>query len=86
MNKIVDFKSFVIGVLVTFCITLVMGAAGFTNISSEGRFQIVARDNHVYVLDSSNGRVWEGFAPSTAGRTSQNFHAEKISPDSTDKD
>ncbi len=85
MNKI-DFKSFIIGVLVTFCITLVMGAADFTSISSEGRFKIVSRDNHVYVLDSSNGRVWERYSPSTSGRTSQNFHAEKISPDSTDRD
>ena len=86
MNKKVDFKSLIIGALVTFCIVLVMGAEGFTSISSEGRFQIVARDNHVYVLDSRNGRVWERYSPSTSGRTSQNFHAEKISPDSTDRD
>ncbi len=86
MSKQVDLKSFIIGVLVTFCITLVMGSAGLPINSSDGRFEIIARDNHVYVLDSTNGRVWESFSPSASGRTSQNFHAEKLSPDATDKD
>ena len=87
MNRQVDFKSFIIGVLVMVCITLAMGATrNIVSPSTDSRFQIVARDNHVYVLDSNNGRVWERYAPSTSGRTSQNFHAEKISPDATDRD
>ncbi|MBN2589557.1 MAG: hypothetical protein JXA96_06830 [Sedimentisphaerales bacterium] len=71
---------------VTVCITLAMGALWFTSALSGERFQIVARDNHVYVFDRSNGRVWERYSPSTSGMTSQNSHAGKISSDSTDKD
>ena len=86
MNRQVDLKSFIIGVLVTICITMFMGASGYNRASSGGRFQIIARDNHAYIIDSDNGRVWERYAPSTTGRTSKNFHAEKISPDATDTD
>ena len=86
MNKQIDFKSFIIGILVTMCIILFMGASRYSSASSDGRFQIALRDNHAYIIDTENGRVWERYAPSSQGRTSQNFHAEKISPDATDKD
>ena len=87
MNRQIDFKSLIIGVLVTVCITLAMGASVYQpGPAPESRFKIVARDNHVYVLDSTNGRVWEKFAPNTAGRTSQNFLADKTSSAATDKD
>ena len=85
MNRQIDFKSFLIGILVTVCIALAMGAR-FSSATSEGRFQIAVRDNHAYVIDSTDGRVWERFLPSSQGRTSKNFHSEKISPDSTDRD
>ena len=85
MNRQIDFKSFLIGILVTVCIALAMGAR-FSSSTSEGRFQIAVRDNHAYIIDSANGRAWERYAPSNQGRTSRNFHAEKLSPDSTDQD
>ena len=86
MNKQIDLKSFVIGVLVTICITMFMGASRFNSASTDGRFQIIARDNHAYVIDTTNGRVWERYAPSTSGRSSSNFHSEKISDSATDRD
>ncbi len=84
MNRQIDFKSLIIGILVTVCIVLAMGA-GFSSASS-GRFQLSLRDNHAYIIDTANGRVWERYAPANQGRTSKNFHAEKISPEATDQD
>ena len=84
MSKQIDFKSLVIGILITVCITLAMGASNYPGTSSAGRFQIALRDNHAYVLDTVNGRVWERYLPSSQGRTSNSFHAEKLSDDATD--
>jgi hypothetical protein len=86
MNRQIDFKSFIIGILVTVCIVMAMGASRFSGSGSDGRFQLNVRDNHAYIIDTANGRVWERFAPASQGRTSKNFHAEKISPDATDQD
>ena len=86
MNRQIDFKSFIIGILITVCIVMAMGASRFSSSTSEGRFQLAVRDNHAYIIDSVNGRVWERWAPANQGRTSKNFHAEKISSDATDQE
>ena len=86
MNKQIDIKSFIIGILVTICIALIMGAGQVFPASNNGRFQIVLRDNHAYVIDSVDGRVWERYLASNQGRTSKSFHSAKISPDATDRD
>lgn len=86
MDRQIDIKSFIIGILVTVCIVLAMGAARSMVSGTNGRFEIVVRDNHAYVLDTADGRVWENWAPSNQGRSSKYFKSVKISPDSTDQD
>ena len=58
MNKQIDIKSVVIGILITVCIVLAMGAGRPTTPTVLGRFQLMAVEGQAYVIDTGNGQVW----------------------------
>ena len=58
MNKQIDIKSVVIGILITVCIVLAMGAGRSTMPTVLGRFQLMAVEGQAYVIDSGTGQVW----------------------------
>jgi len=84
MNKQIDIKSFIIGILVTICIALIMGAGQVFPSSNKGRFQLDVSNNHAYVIDSTNGKVWEKYTSDSGGDTSPDFARNKLQDDSTD--
>ncbi len=59
MNRQIDIKSFIIGILATICIALAMGAGQSSVSIPFGRFQLVAGEyNNVYLIDTQKGQVW----------------------------
>jgi hypothetical protein len=58
MNKQIDIKSVVIGILITVCIVLAMGAGRSPMPAMFGRFQLAAADGQAYIIDTDTGRVW----------------------------
>jgi hypothetical protein len=58
MNKQIDIKSVVIGILITVCIVLAMGAGRSSMPRVFGRFQLVPVDQNAYIIDTSTGQVW----------------------------
>ena len=76
MNKQTDMKSVIIGILITVCIVLAMGAGRTSMPTIFGRFQLVAAENNAYVIDTDTGQVWIR----SSGR--QEFCASKIQQES----
>lgn len=58
MNKQIDIKSVIIGILITVCIVLAMGAGRSTMPTVLGRFQLMAVEGQAYVIDTDTGQVW----------------------------
>jgi hypothetical protein len=58
MNKQIDIKSLIIGILITVCIVLAMGAGRSTSPTVLGRFQLVADEGQAYVIDTGTGQAW----------------------------
>ncbi len=58
MNKQIDVKSVVIGILITVCIVLAMGAGRSTMPTVLGRFQLKAVEGQAYIIDTGTGQVW----------------------------
>ena len=61
MNKQIDIKSVVIGILITVCVVLAMGAGRSTMPTTPtvlGRFQLMAVEGQAYVIDTGTGQVW----------------------------
>ena len=63
MNKQIDVKSVVIGILITVCIVLAMGAERSSMPTMFGRFQVAAGDDNAYIIDTTNGQAWERKGP-----------------------
>ena len=65
MNKQIDIKSLLIGVLMAVCIVLVMGAGRSSGPMPYGRFHLVTGESTTYIIDTTTGKVWtnrdEGF-------------------------
>jgi hypothetical protein len=64
------------------CVVLLAFTLGASPASepSPGRFQMVANENHVFILDTATGQAWEKFVTSNQGVTSDDFAKEKLSP------
>ena len=58
MNKQIDIKSVVIGILITVCIVLAMGAGRSPMPAMFGRFQLAAADGQAYIIDTDTGQAW----------------------------
>ncbi|UCE47587.1 MAG: hypothetical protein JSW47_18560 [Phycisphaerales bacterium] len=76
MKTAYDLKSFLIGILFTVLVVLTLGAT--KDESHHGRFRVEANRNHVFVLDTVTGQVWEKYLISTGGTTSQDFAERKL--------
>ena len=69
MNKQIDIKSFIIGILATICIALAMGAGQSSTPVPYGRFQLVTdQKSNAYIIDTRKGQVW------TRGGNAQSSH------------
>ena len=55
----IDLKSLLIGILLTICISMAIGASRSSFAPNFGRYQLVAIDHAAYVLDGHTGRVWK---------------------------
>ncbi len=90
MNRYVDFKSFIIGILITICIVLVMGSVSSSGVIPYGRFQLVIRQGNTttpsgeFVIDTSTGQVWRS-VDNRENFLAPKIHMEKVNaqPDST---
>ena len=80
MNMQIDVKSVVIGILITVCIVLAIGAGRSSMPAMFGRFQLVAVEDQAYIIDTDTGQAWIR----SSGR--QEFCALKIQQDSTADD
>ena len=43
-----------------------------------GRFELEATPNHVFVLDTDTGRVWQKFVTDNTGQSDQDFALPKL--------
>lgn len=69
-----DIKSFVIGVLVTACLFVALGASKSSKPPGPvNRFQIAGNPGHVFIIDSATGQVWEKFSSPTQGSSVSGF-------------
>ena len=65
-----DLKSLIIGILLTLCVLLAMGASTSLYSGHHGRYRLTAvGDDNAYIVDSFTGRVWRS-------RTNTNDFAE----------
>ena len=77
MEMAYDLKSFLIGVVLTALAFFTLGAAKDES-SQVGRFLTETNRNHVFVIDTVTGQVWEKYVKSTGGATSDNFAEPKL--------
>jgi len=77
MKMNLELKSLFVGVIITVLLTLALGATkeSFLRV---GRFHIEVDHNHVFVLDSITGQVWEKYLLPDRGTTSKDFAEPKL--------
>ncbi len=64
MKTSMDFRSLLIGILLTLCILFVLGSARATNPNLNARFQLAlpGEGSNAFVIDTTTGQVWERHA------------------------
>ncbi len=79
MKHQIDLKSLLIGILLTICVFMVIGASQSSFPPNFGRYQLVAGDNVAYVIDGQMGRVWKwwGRGEFTEMKIDKKLSAEK---------
>lgn len=45
---------------------------------SSGRFALQATPNHVFILDTDTGKVWQKYVTDNSGQTDQDFSLPKL--------
>ena len=60
-----DFKSFLIGFLMCACMFLFMGQTSSS--SGQGKYQLSANGNLIYIVDTQTGETWHNTRPSKDG-------------------
>ena len=78
MKAMFDLRSFLIGAVLAMCVFLALGAAR-NDSPKVGRFQIETNEDHVFVVDTATGQVWEKFVAGGQGTKSQDFMDPKLS-------
>jgi len=78
MSKRTTIASGVVSGVCVVGLAFVLGAAPGSQ-PQPGRFQMVANENHVFILDTATGQAWEKFVTSSEGGTSEDFAKEKLS-------
>ena len=77
MKPTCDFKSFLIGVLFTTLVVLTLGATKDKS-HRVGRFRVETNRNHVFIVDTMTGQVWEKYLRVSEGTTSEEFAESKL--------
>ena len=77
MKMAYDLKSFLIGVVLTALVVFTLGATKDES-PQVGRFRTETNRNHVFVIDTVTGQVWEKYVESTGGTTDENFAEPKL--------
>lgn len=77
MKMAYDLKSLLIGVLLTVLVVLTLGATKDESPQVD-RFRVETNRNHVFVVDTVTGQVWEKYVRVSEGTTSQNFAEPKL--------
>lgn len=72
----IDLKSLAVGIVVGVALACALGAAAVQG--EVGRFQIFGNENHVYILETTTGRVWEKYVTASQGGTSSDFAKPKV--------
>lgn len=77
MKATCDFKSFLTGVFLTILGILTLGTT--KNESRQvGRFRIGTNRNHVFIVDTMTGQMWEKYGRVSEGTTGENFTGPKL--------
>ncbi len=79
MKTAYDLKSFLVGAVLTALAVFTLGATRDES-PQVGRFRAETNRNHVFVIDTVTGQVWEKYVKSTGGATSENFTEPKLRP------
>ena len=77
MKAVFDLRSLLIGAVLTVFVFLALGAARSDSFKV-GRFRIEANEDHVFVVDTATGQVWEKFVAAGQGTKSQDFMDPKL--------
>jgi hypothetical protein len=64
MKHQIDLKSLLIGILLTICVFMVIGASQSSFPPNFGRYQLVANAHTAYVIDGHTGRIWKWWGKS----------------------
>jgi len=74
--------SFFGGVAATVIVALSVGAGAVAPQTQAPvcRFTMKMNENHVYILDTATGMVWESYMISSSGGTDEGFKANKLAP------
>ena len=72
----IDLKSLAVGMVVGVALAFTLGAVATQG--EVGRYQIFGNENHIFVLETTTGRVWEKFVTSSQGETSRDFAGPKV--------
>lgn len=72
-----DLKSFMIGVLLTALVVLTLGTIKNETLQV-GRFRVETNTNHIFVVDTATGQVWEKYVRSSGGSTHEDFAKPKL--------
>lgn len=72
----IHFPSLVTGFLAM--LSLLLFVAAQRPPATEGRFELEATPNHVFVLDRDTGKVWQKFLSTDSGQSDQDFTLPKI--------
>lgn len=83
MKTMIDPKSVLLGAMAALVLGCGLGAGEFDDLDRRAdpavsRFQINSNEQHVFVLDTATGRVWEKYLPPNQGSTSSNFKEQKL--------
>lgn len=71
------FPSMLVGLGVAFSLVCFV-AAQRAAVGGNGRFGLQATENHVFIIDTDTGRVWQKFVTDGSGQTDQDFSLPKI--------
>ena len=77
MKAVFDLRSFLIGAVLVTLVFLVLGAARGDS-RQVGRFRIETNEEHVFVVDTVTGQVWEKSVVGGHGARSQDFMDSRL--------
>ena len=77
MKVTFDLKSLLVGAVLAVCVLLALGAS-LNDPPQVNRFRIAAGANHVFVVDTATGQVWEQYVVPRRDARDQEFMAPRL--------